>query len=181
MKNFKTEGIVIRRRNTGEADRILTVFTKHHGKIQIKAAGVRRITSRRSPHVELLNYCNLTLYKGKNIPLLVEAETIENFSSLKRDLKTIGIAYHICELVDSLCAENQENALVFSLFAKILYDLSGGNDAKRVVHTFERELLAHLGFSSHVPLARTVDTHAVIEEIIERKLKTSQLLSHFLQ
>ncbi|PIZ97846.1 MAG: DNA repair protein RecO, partial [Candidatus Levybacteria bacterium CG_4_10_14_0_2_um_filter_35_8] len=56
MNSYKTEGIVIKRRNLGEADKILTIFTKRYGKIQVKAPGIRKINSRRSPHVELLNY-----------------------------------------------------------------------------------------------------------------------------
>ncbi len=180
MRSYKTEGIIIKRRNFGEADRIITVFTKLNGKIQIKAAGVRRITSRRSSHVELLNHSFLTLYKGRSLPILTEAQTVEDFSSLKNNLKMIGIAYHLCELIDSLCAENQEHPLVFSLFLQTLAGLSEGKDAKQVVHNFENTLLAELGFSLHTPLIRTIDTHTAIENILERKLKTTQLLSHFL-
>lgn len=181
MRNYKTEGIIIRRRNSGEADRLLTVFTKHYGKIQVKAVGVRRVTSRRSSHIELLNYSFLTLYKGRNLPILTEAQTVDDFSTLKNNLKMIGIAYHICELIDSLCAENQEHSLVFSLLLQTLIGLSEGKDAKQVVHSFENRLLEELGFSLHTPLTRTVDTHAAIENILERRLKTSKLLTHFLQ
>lgn len=180
MRHFKTEGIIIKRRNSGEADRMITIFTKHYGKLQLKAAGVRRITSKRSPHIELLNYAKLTFYKGSGMPVLVEVQTIENFSLLKTDLKMIGIAYHLCELIDSLCAENQEHPLVFSLFLKTLADLLEEKDTKQVVHSFENTLLTELGFSSNAPLIRAVDTHAVIEDILERKLKTTQLLPHFL-
>ncbi|QQG40444.1 MAG: DNA repair protein RecO [Candidatus Levyibacteriota bacterium] len=180
MRHLKTEGIIIKRRNSGEADRILTVFTKNSGKILVKAIGVRRIISRRSPHIELLNYSFLTVYKGRNLPILTEAQTIDDFSSLKTNLKTIGIAYHLCELIDSLCAENQEQVLVFSLLLQTLINLSEGKDAKQVVYDFEHRLLLELGFSSHIPLLRTVDTHAAIEGILERRLKTTQLLQHFL-
>ncbi|MBI4096902.1 MAG: DNA repair protein RecO, partial [Candidatus Levybacteria bacterium] len=54
MRTFRTEGIIIKRKNFGEADRILTVFTKEYGKLQVKAKGIRRIPSRRSAHVELV-------------------------------------------------------------------------------------------------------------------------------
>jgi len=54
MKSYKTEGIIIKRKNFGEADRILTIFTKNKGKISIVAKGVRKINSRRAPHIELL-------------------------------------------------------------------------------------------------------------------------------
>ena len=60
---YKTEAIIIKRRNFGEADRILTILTKNYGKIQVRAPGVRKITSRRSSHIELLNFSSLTLYR----------------------------------------------------------------------------------------------------------------------
>ncbi|GIV45007.1 MAG: hypothetical protein KatS3mg035_2130 [Bacteroidia bacterium] len=84
MRNFKTEGIIIKRRNVLEADRIITVFTREHGKLQIKARGVRRITSKRASHIELLNYAQLSLYKGSSLPILVEAQMIESFSDIKK-------------------------------------------------------------------------------------------------
>ena len=51
MKTFVAEGIVLKRRNVGEADRILTVFTRTNGKMIIKAVGVRKIASKRSSHI----------------------------------------------------------------------------------------------------------------------------------
>jgi len=66
MKSYKAEGIVIKRKNFGEADRILTVFTKKYGKIKVLAKGVRRITSRRGPNVELFNQVELVLHQGRN-------------------------------------------------------------------------------------------------------------------
>lgn len=125
MKTFKVEGIVIKRRNFGEADKILTVLTKQNGKIHVKASGIRRIPSRRSAHVELLNLSVLYLYRGRNYPILTEAQTINNFAPLKEDFETIGKAYHLCELVDSLCPENQENMNVYYLLKKELEALCG--------------------------------------------------------
>ncbi len=180
MRNSKTEGIIIRRFNSGEADRILTVFTKNEGKIRVKAKGVRRISSKRSPHIELLNHSLLTLYTGKGLPFVSEAETIHDYSILKQDLYLMGAAFHICELLDGLCAENQEHPLLFSFLLQTLSMLSDGQNIKKVVHGFENMLLSELGFSSKAAFARTSDTHAAIEDILERKLKTTQLMSHFL-
>jgi DNA repair protein RecO (recombination protein O) len=109
MRSFRTEGIVIKRSNYSEADRIVTIFTKQNGKIKVKATGVRKIASRRSPHIEPLNYCIFSLYQGKGMPVLTEVESKECFPLLKKDLGRIGLAYHVCELIDGLCAENQEN------------------------------------------------------------------------
>src|SRR3989338_2325539 len=115
MRTYKIEGIVLRRRNLGEADRILTILTKYNGKIQVRAPGVRRIPSRRSSHVELLNFSQLTLYSSSKsfMPIVIEAQTLEDFSEVKCDLEKIGCAYYICELINGLCADNQENRSVF--------------------------------------------------------------------
>src|SRR5579863_7197321 len=123
MRNFRTEGIIIKRRNFNEADRILTVMTRDYGKIQIKAAGVRKITSRRSAHIELLNHTTLHLYKGKIFTVLTEATMLDDFSMIKQDFGKVGFAYHLCELIDGLCPENQENRNVFDLLLKTLENL----------------------------------------------------------
>lgn len=179
MRNFKTEGIVIKRNNFGEADRILTVFTKQHGKIKIKASGIRRVPSRRSPHVELLNHASLTLYRGNMFPTLTEAQTIESFSPIKDDLQKIGMAYHVCELVDGLCAEDEENERVFRLLHRILIRLTQQEvDITAALHAFEIELLITLGFwHRESQTVRDFDTHAFIENIMERKLRSHKFLT----
>lgn len=184
MRIHKTEGIVVRRRNLGESDRILTVLTKSNGKIQVKAPGVRKITSRRSPHIELLNFSELTLYTARIssnfLPILTEARTIENFSNIKDDLRKIGYAYYICELTNGLCADNQENRGVFFLVKATLHELCGSLDSKRIIKDFERELLSNLGFWSEANLLKTYDSWDVMERILEKKLKTSRLLHLFI-
>ncbi len=176
MRTYKTEGIIIKRKNYGEADRILTVFTPYQGKIQVKASGIRRIPSRRSAHVELLNFSILSLYKGSGFPILTEAETLENFSAIKDSLQKIGHAYHLCELIDGLCPENQENTKAFYLLKNILTNLS--NFTTTDIREFEIELLSTLGFWSKADmLTGNFNTHLFIENILERKLKSHDIFS----
>jgi DNA repair protein RecO (recombination protein O) len=178
MRSFKTEGFVIKRKNYAEADRILTVFTKHHGKMQVKASGIRRVPSRRSPHVELLNHSVLTLYRGNMFPILTEAQTIDAFSPIKDNLDKIGFAYHICELIDGLCPENQENNAVFFLLKNMLTRLSLEDDILSTLHEFEIELLTILGYwNKSDTYGYDFDTHNFIENIIERKLKSRKFFT----
>lgn len=176
MRSFKTEGIVIKRKNYYEADRIITIFSKRNGKIKVKASGVRRITSRRSPHIELLNYSVFSLHQGRNMPVLTEVESLENFSTLKKDLKRIAFAYHICELIDGLCAENQENLEIFNLLGKTLRKLSTEENLSLLSYNFEIELLRLLGFYKPTSSSLKINTQAIIEEILERKLKSKQII-----
>lgn len=129
MRSFRTEGIIIKRRNFNDADRIITIMTRDYGKLQIEAAGVRKITSRRAAHVELLNHTIVHLYQGKTFTLLTEAKMIDDFSLIKQDFNKIGFAYHVCELIDGLCPENQENRNVFTLLQRTLSELSQQKDA----------------------------------------------------
>lgn len=179
MRNFKTVGIVIKRRNTGEADRILTVFTKKQGKISIKAVGVRRVQSRRSPHIELLNRSMLTLYQGRGMSVLTEAETLEDFSDIKSDLAKIGFAYHICELVDGLCPQHQENRKVYELLETALARLATENDIVSTIHEFEIDLLNTLGFFPRHRVTDSFNTTSFIESLLERRLKSRQILPKF--
>src|SRR5687767_5847035 len=123
MRGFKTEGVVLRRRDFGEADRILSVFSQTKGKISVLARGIRKITSRRAGNVELLNRVIMYLYPGKNFLILTEATSIDTFQKLKEDLKLSTYAYHILELTDKLTAENQENQLLYEHLVQVLKKL----------------------------------------------------------
>jgi DNA repair protein RecO (recombination protein O) len=178
MHNFKTEGIIVKRRNFNEADRIVTILTKEFGKLQVKATGVRRITSRRSSHVELLNLTALSLYKGQHMPVLIEAQMLENFQKIKDDLDKTGFAYHICELVDGLCPEGQEQGNVFELVKTTLTQLETTEDPLLIIHAFEISLLTQLGYW-HRSQEESVsfDTHQFIESILERRLKSHRIFA----
>ncbi|MBI2036418.1 DNA repair protein RecO [Candidatus Microgenomates bacterium] len=171
MRSYKTEGIILKRTNFGEADRILTVFTKKYGKVKIMAKGVRRITSRRSPNIELFNLTTLYIHKGRTFDILTEAQVINTFPTIRKNLELVGLAYYVCELVDGLCAEHQPHAKVFDLLVNVLQELDNG-----VIANFEQELLQELGFLPRRQLT-TINTAAYIEQILERRLKTRHLLS----
>jgi len=63
-RSYKAEGIILKRINFSEADKILTIFTKRHGKVRAIAKGVRRLTSRKAGSVELFNQAGLFLLEG---------------------------------------------------------------------------------------------------------------------
>ena len=187
MRNFKTEGIIIRRRDYKDADRILTIMTRNHGKIAVQGSGIRRIPSRRSPHVELLNHCIVTLYQGRAFPILTEAQTIESFSEIKGDLDRVGLAYHLCELVDGLCPEDQENPGVFVLLKNTLTLLTRleqedepqmQTQKKKIIREFEIDLLTRLGYwDTADTITEHIDIDSFVENIMERKLKSKKIFS----
>ncbi len=144
-KSFKTEGIILKRKDFGEADRILTVFTLHRGKVTVIAKGVRRITSRRSGNVELLNRAVIFLHQGKNWLILTEASSLETYEKIKTELTLTTYAYHIIELIDKLMPEHVPDPWVYE---NLLHVLGSLNVSGRQIYirAFEAKLLDHLGF-----------------------------------
>lgn len=180
MRTFKTEGIIIKRRNYGEADRIVTVLTKYHGKLHLKASGVRKITSRRSAHLELLNHTLLTVHQATSFSIVTEAEALNDFSGIKNDLTKVGLSYHICELVDGLCPEGQDQQAGFMLLKKTLERLVTSSDPVLTIHEFEVELLTVLGYWHGQPeMTAKLDTQDFIENILEKRLKSKRMFHRF--
>jgi DNA repair protein RecO (recombination protein O) len=173
MRVFKTEGIIIKRRNIGEGDRILTVYSKQRGKIQVVAKGVRKIASRRSSHIELLNYSLLTIHEAK-LPILTEAEALNHYSGLKSNLDKSAYAFYVCELVDGLLAEHQENRAVFNLLQDTLFKMESEAECKMLIKNFEQLLLTELGFWPHDRVFLE-DSSRFIEDLMERKIKTKRI------
>ena len=146
MPSLTTEGLILKRNNFGEADRVLTVLTDRYGKIPIIAKGVRRITSRRAGNIELLNRVKLHIFKGKNYTL-TEAESLETFAKVKDNLTLTTYAFHIIELVDRLTGEGQYNRELYNLVLATLHLLEK-NPRQIFMRAFEVKLLAMLGFWS---------------------------------
>lgn len=144
MASITTEGLVLKRSNFGEADRVLTVLTDRFGKISVIARGVRKITSRRAGNIEVLNRVKLHLFKAKSYTL-TEAEAIDVFPIIKNNLTLSTTAFHIIELIDRLLPEEQKNPKVYELTVATLQILEK-NPRQIFIRAFEVKLLSILGF-----------------------------------
>lgn len=182
MRGLKVEGVILKRRNLGEADRILTVFSLQKGKISVLAKGVRRITSRRSGNVELLNRVLLYLHQAKSFLILTEASSLDTFSKIKSDLTLSTYAYHIIELVDKLTAENQDNRILYEHLVEVLRRLER-KPRQILIRAFEAKILSNLGFITfEQDLLRKLETYSWDEiEKIEIKQKEAMELEHALR
>src|SRR3990170_8613190 len=96
---YKTEAIVLRQRKLGEADRILTLYTPALGKLDAKAKGVRKTTSRMAGHLQPLTRCVLQLAQGHASDVITGCDTLESFQGIRDDLERLSRALYVCELV----------------------------------------------------------------------------------
>lgn len=176
LHSFKTEGIILKRSNFGEADKILTIYTKNYGKIRAMAKGVRKMASRKAGALELFNHSALFLAKGKNLDIICEVQTVNAYRRWRKDLLAVGLAYYLCELVDKLTPDEQENQPVFELLRDYLAKI-GIFKPLALVRGFEEKLLEELGFGVPADWRRSPGSlKSYIESIIEKEINTPKIL-----
>ena len=171
---YKVEGCILKRKNIGEGDRIVTVFTKEYGKMRFMAKGIRRVTSRRAPYLELFNHVRLLIHRGKIMDMIAEAEMVEPFHMIRNDLTHVGIAYYFCELVDVLLPEHQEHGDVFALLVNSFRDIPSYVSEQLPIFAgrVSFALLGALGFLAKGKEPLGTELIAYIERIAEKRLKT---------
>ncbi len=175
---YRAEAIILKRKNVGEADRILTVFSKQYGKLRLIAKGIRKITSHRAPHLEIFSQAEMMIHHGKTLDIITEAQTLRGFYQLRNNLALVNGCYYYCELVDFLLPEKQQHPDVYELFAQSLQALNSEEDIDiaRSCEQFALGIVRMLGF---LPLTRDLPSNQIqpfIESISERHMKTYHFL-----
>jgi len=143
---YRCEAIVLGRMDLGEADRILTLYSRQHGKLRVIAKGARRPLSRLGPHLEYFSRAQLMLARGRELDVVTGAETEDAHLAIRGDLDAFGHASHMVEILTRLTEDRQENVAVFELLASSLRLLADGVDAFHVTRHYELALLVLLGY-----------------------------------
>ena len=145
-RTYQTEAIIIKKIKLGEADRILTFYTPHLGKIRAVAKGVRRPRSKMAGHLELLTHSLVSLARGRNLDTVTGSQTINSFLPLKSDLQLTSYALYSIELVEQFTADHIENYPLFQLLLETMHRLCQGNNNELVLRYFELHLLNLIGY-----------------------------------
>lgn len=145
---IRTEAIILRRSDFGEADRLLTIFTPRQGKLRVMAKGARKPTARKSGHVELFARTDLLLHYGRDFWIVAQAEMTEPYLPVREDLLRAAYASYAAELFDRFTADEDSTgaADLFALLDATLYRLCGEADLRIVARCYEMRLLDLVGF-----------------------------------
>jgi len=154
---YRTEGIVMRRRNQGEADRVLTLCTPR-GKIEVIVKGARKTRSRKAGHVELFTRSNFVISRVKNSwDIVSQAEMVEAHELLRSDLLRGTYGRYAVELLDRFFTQGEGSLALFDLLDHTLTWLCEDNDADLIARFYEQHLLGLAGFRPE--LFRCVGEH----------------------
>ena len=145
-RSIRMEAIVLRHADWGEADRLLTLFTREQGKVRAIAKGVRKPRSRKAGHLEPFTRSSLLLARGRDLFILTQAEAVDVHTLLREDLILLGYASYVVELLDRSTYEEGENRALYRLLHWTLTRLSRGDHPDLATRYYEIRLLDLIGF-----------------------------------
>jgi DNA repair protein RecO (recombination protein O) len=147
---YHDRGVVLRTYKLGEADRILAILTRGHGKVRAVAKGVRKTKSRFGGRLEPASHVDLLLYEGRGeLDIVSQAETVDHFRPLRDDLDRLGQAIAMLEAADQLSLEREPNSRLYDMLVGALRTLADRH-APLVVPAFLLKALALEGFRPEV-------------------------------
>lgn len=122
--HYRTQAFVLKIENRGEADQLITVFSKDFGKLEILAKAIRKINSKLRSGVEIFYLSEIEFIQGKNYKTLTDAILIEKFDNIRRDFKKLKIAYKILEIINNLIKEQEPDRNIWQLLREFFFRLN---------------------------------------------------------
>jgi DNA repair protein RecO (recombination protein O) len=158
------KAIVLRRRNVGEADRLLTLFTDEKGKVVARAKSVRIPTAKQGGKLEPFYVIDPYLVGSRAVQILASAEIVETFPKIHTDLSKWGTATLFAEMTDTLTGEHEKHTAVFDLLLEALRLTESRVVPPIATSAFEIKLVSALGYQPEL------DKCVVGEENISQKM-----------
>jgi DNA repair protein RecO (recombination protein O) len=178
-RSYSSEGIVLSRKNYGEADRILIVLSKDFGKVSLIAKGIRRIKSKKRGHLEIFSKIKFSAVHGQGMDVMIEATTLNDFSGVRTNLNKISLAYYFCEVVNKITHEDEQRSSVFNLLSLALEELGETIELKKLRLKFIHDLLTSMGYWPEGE--KIIDADIVLDDVLERKINSIRVGKKVLQ
>lgn len=147
---YRDEGVVLRTQKLGEADRIVTLLTRQHGRIRAVAKGVRRTSSRFGARLEPFTHIDALLYTGRSLDIVTQVEALVPYGErLVGDYPRYTAGAVMLETAERFTAEEREPAVqqYLLLVAALRALTAGGHDPGMVLDAFLLRSLAVAGYA----------------------------------
>ena len=149
MTLYRDQGVVLRTQKLGEADRIVTMLCKRHGKVRAVAKGVRRTKSRFGARLEPFVHVDVQNYQGRELDIVTQAEIVDAFSSMMDDYDRYTTGTAMLEAAERLTEEREPSLRLYLLLVGGLRTLDAGEHASPLV--LDAFLLRALSVSGYEP------------------------------
>lgn len=131
-RTYRAEGIVLGRRDLGDADRIVTLFTREFGRRRLVARGSRRPASHLAPSIELFNRVRILGVVGSSLHILSQAEELETHPRLRTDLPAFAAAGWAVELLNGLSEDDEPSTDAYAALLTFLRGLDVSEEPPEV-------------------------------------------------
>ena len=148
--HYKTQGIIIKKQDSGEANCIFKVFTQEYGKLTLFATSVRKSTSKLRGGLELFSLSQLEFVQGKQKKVLVEAILLERYSSIRQDFERLMSAFKIIDLIEQTITGQEKDEKIWESLQRSLLLIDQGASTQMVYRLFAQSLFSTLGYHSKV-------------------------------
>jgi len=142
----RVDGIVLRRFNFAEADRILVIYTRERGKVRAIAKGLRRPTSRLAGHLELFSRGDLLLAQGRELDVVSQVQITHAYAGLRTDIDRAAHAFVIAELIDAGTPDSNPQPDLYQTLVESLSSIEAHVRPDLAALQAQVHLLARLGF-----------------------------------
>ncbi len=147
MSLYRDAAVVLRTYKLGEADRIVVLLTRGHGKVRAVAKGVRRTGSKFGSRLEPGSHIQVQLHEGRGeLDIVTQTETIESHRRTRDDLTRLSRTSSLLEAVDQLAQERESNPKLYDMLVGGIRTVEERNPAM-ISAAFFLKLLAHEGVS----------------------------------
>ena len=142
-----TDGLIIREKVVGESDRLVTVLTRGEGVVRAFARQAKNLKNAKASSTQLLCYSHLTLYKGKDKYIIDDAQPLEVFFGLRKDIARLSLAQYFCELAGALAPEDSDAGDFLRLMLNALHFLANGSRPEKLLKpVVEMRMLSMAGY-----------------------------------
>lgn len=175
--SFSDNGIIVRSVDSGEADKYVSILTENHGLQDFIARGARHITSKKAPHLDLLNLVKFQTGRGERPRYLEQVESLQYYPEIKKDFKKVGLCLTIMEImINTLPVEVEDKEIFLSTkaFLEALTIISSPNEINRLGRKYGLFLLRHLGYPPPKD-PRNGKLSTYFESIMSKKLISPQI------
>lgn len=151
-KEITTSGMIIKETKVGEGNKIFTILTSDHGKIQASGAGVRSFKSKLGSGCSLFCYSDFIFKKGKSKDIynIVSAEKKMDFFDIRYDIEKLALVNYICDLANFISVPESECNGILRLLLNTVYYIQKNDFSPKVKPVFELRLMCEAGFTPNL-------------------------------
>lgn len=113
--HYRTQGVVFKEEDRGEADQLFTIYTKDFGRLEVSGKAIRKISSKLRAGIGIFYFSEIEFIQGKTHKTLTDVNPIKKFENLRKDLNKLKVAYKISKVLDCLMRGQEPDEKIWHL------------------------------------------------------------------